>query len=77
MLFIMQCHIRSVLGEFYNIHLDLTSVIRPSHFQATGLLSRMNIAMHTQNRFLSEALSTITTFIGFISSMNCLVFIEI
>lgn len=50
MLFIMQCiHIESGLDEFYDIHLDLTSVIRLCHCQETVLFSRMNIAMHTQN----------------------------
>lgn len=48
MLFIMQCtQIGSGLDEFYDLHLDLTSVIRLSHFQETGLLSCMNTAMHT------------------------------
>lgn len=70
-------HRRSVLDGFYNTHLDLTSVIRLAHLKEKGLLSCMNIAMHAQDRFLSEALSTVTAFIGFISGVNCLVFIEI
>lgn len=40
---------RSALEEFSNTYLDLTCAIRCSHVQVLGLLSGMNIAMHTEN----------------------------